>query len=158
MSISHNEEAKAADDLFFGLELQGTDGKAATLIYLNGSPEPHLSFGFSSDFFFFFQWLCLAESPWSLFKNLFFNFSTVLFHFQSYHLCCYVWLQVSASKKHGQSLVGFAKGLLYTKILEGLKGIGRNVPSQLLLQRPWILGRKGEFGEPAERTQLTCCS
>lgn len=83
MSISHNEEAKAADDLFFSLELQGTDGKAATLIYLNGSPEPHLSFGFSSDFFFFFFsvtmpcWVTLEpfQKPFLSFLHCTFPFS-----------------------------------------------------------------------------------
>lgn len=78
MNISHNERAKSADDLFFGLELQGTDGKAAALIYLNGSMGPYLLSGFSSDFFF--QWEYLAESPLqSLVRNFFFRFSSVLF-------------------------------------------------------------------------------
>lgn len=48
---------------FLGLELQGTDGKAAALIYLNGSTGPCLLFGFSSDFFslFFFFFLALLN-------------------------------------------------------------------------------------------------
>lgn len=83
--------------LVFGLELQGTDGKAAALIYLNGSTGPHLLIGFSSDFFFgfffFLQWLWLVESPQRLFRNFFLHFSTVLFpHFWSY-LCCHCWRQ-----------------------------------------------------------------
>lgn len=67
--------------LVFGLELQGTDGKAAALMCLNRSTEPRLLVGFSSDIFFSVTVPCwiTSESFQKLFPSfLYHTFSPLL--------------------------------------------------------------------------------
>lgn len=122
----------------FGLELQGTDGKAAALMCFNRSTGLRLLVDFSSDIFFFSD--CALLNHLRSFQKLFPSFLYHTFFPLLILPLLSCWLQVSVSKKHRQSLAVIAKQLSYRKMLEGRKGIGRNVPSRPLFEGLWVLG------------------
>lgn len=124
--------------VFFCLELQGTDGKAAALIYLNGSTGPYLFFVFSSDFFFPVSvpcWITTAETC----QKLFLSFLFCAF-FPTFDPTFLVMINYKFQSQNSRTVLScFAKQWLYMEMLRGLQGTGRAEPSQPLF-RCWGVG------------------
>lgn len=131
--------------LVFGLELQGTDGKVAALMYLNGSTGPCLLFGFSSEiiflfflfffslYFFFFSG-CALLNHFRVFPESASFFYCTFPHFCSC-LCCWdYWFQTQKAWRVSSC---FSKVSTYGDLL---KEIYRKVPPWPLLQELGVLG------------------